>query len=760
MPITNTSNAIGTARQFTPQPQGTYQKNLINPQFGNAIGISQTSRGQQLADSLGVLASAIDQYANDHEKRQKEIAEKVVPMIYGKEDHETRLTMDGITMLTKAGYGDLIDNPYAKAVLDRRKGQEIGAEIHAKYQAYTSQEKLKGTLAEEIKSYDQFFNENVESYLDKTAINNRYAMDAGLYESRVVNTAKVANQFVAEKSEEMSINRAESIGSFISENTRNRWKWTGEEEDAFVSQIGNLLTMTQERDPTKNYQILSKLVKTIAQNTGNYQLLEKLKDTTVYGNYKVGDFINIEQYKDLANEANKTHWMERTRTIYDAVSKAKDKKSLYDIVDGFKDPEDRAIASGFVSGQLGSIEAEARQQRAIELATQKVRAEAQRGQMNMKAQLTAIINGQTKDAMGNGIAMNESQMKSLGYSVDDVVMAVDGIIEGLNFDDPASMSQLMRLTTYPPYKSAAGKAFTYNATAGINSLTLDNPVPSPMLQRCLDLYKKSPSVFNDLVSDPTVQSSIMCIATQGVEKYLLVRDVLSNPTELARIDGELAQPATNGLATISMPSLSGGESSYEGLTDPNNEPNSALLRETYKNYARVYRAMGLSPEEAVRQTNYRIASEFYAFQGAPIPKAAIRLVDIGGTDEDTARSAFYWVLGTRFNDFCKSKGLSPSAVTVTYSNSKGNGSAMITFASPAGTVFYPLIGANGIVDEAKANLQQSGNQVYSSSTPIDNVQVYGEATIDKAGTPVSEREAQEAYEVDPSGGATMLFNGR
>ena len=153
MPTTQTSNAVGTARQFTPQPQSTYQRQLLVPQFGGNIRATETSKGAQLAGALGVLSEAIGQFSSDYDKRQKEIADAVVPILYGREDHETRLTMDGIAMVNKAGIGGLQDNPYALALIDQLKGQEISSEIHKRYDAYTSQERLKGTLEEEIKRW-------------------------------------------------------------------------------------------------------------------------------------------------------------------------------------------------------------------------------------------------------------------------------------------------------------------------------------------------------------------------------------------------------------------------------------------------------------------------------------------------------------------------------------------------------------------------------------------------------------------------------
>lgn len=740
MSTTNTSNAVGTARQFTPQPQSTYQRQLLTPRLGNNIRERDVqSAGMQLAQSLGVLQNAIEQYRIDYDTRQKDIAQKVVPILYGKEDHDTRLTIDSVALLNKAGIGGLQDNPYALALIDQLRGQEVAAEIHKRYDAYASQERLKGTLEDEIKSYDDFYNEHVHEYLSNINVNNKYAMDNGLYESRVVNTGKVASKFITEKEEEMSINRSEAISSFVSENTRNRWKWTEDEENTFISQVGNLLTTTQERDPTKNYQILDNMMKTIATNTGNYGLLSKLKDAVVYGNQKLGDFIDIEKYKDLANESNKAHWMQRTRDVYDKVSTAKDKRSLYEIVDGFDDPEDRQIASGFVGGQLSSIKAEERQKRAIELATARAQTKAAVGSINLKAQLSAIMNGQTQDAMGNGVVTSASQLKALGIDENDMILAIDSTIANLNFDDPNAMAQLMRLSYHPAYKGAFSKVLQYDATAGLNSLTVENQQLTPSLQRCVDLYLRSPSLFNDMVSDASLQAGVMCIATEGVSTYLQVKDVLGDKSRLQQIDADMKDVVQDGVSGMSLPSLADGKTP-DGFSYT--EPNSMAFNDTYRNYARIYRAEGLSPEEAVRQTGYRLNSEYFAFNGCPIPKSVTKLCDIGGTSDDACRSAFYWVIGSKLKDYCEKTGVDSSLVTVSYRSNNANGQSLITFSSSSGVVSYPLMGDNGIVTEARANLEQSGNQTYDTPDAEKFYQQEDNSAVEAA---VQQKENEETY---------------
>lgn len=705
MPNTNTSNAVGTARQFTQQPTQTYQRQLILPRFGGNIRATESTRGADLARALGVLSSAVEQYQIDFDKRQRDVADKVIPILYGSQDHDTRLYVDSLSLVQQSGVGMLQDNPYALALIDQLRGQEISSEIHKKYEAYVSQMKLPENLGKEIQNYDDFFNENVDKYLSNVTVNNKYAMNNGLYEARVVNTGKVASKFVAEKSEEMSINRAESIASFVSENTRNVWNWTDETRETFANQLANMLTTTQERDPNKNYQILNNMFKTIASNTGDYSLIEKIANTPVYGGATtIGEYINAEQFKDLANETNKAHWMERTRNIYDKLAECKDKKSLYEVVDGFEDPEDRQIASGFVSGRISAIEAEERAQRNIEKANALRMQQAQMGQLNMQAQIEAIMNGQTQDAMGNGIATSAAQFKLLGFSEDQMILAVDNAFNSLDFDNPESMSKLMRLAYHPAFHNAFSRATNLNAVAGINSLTVNGEM-SPMLQKVVDLYKRSPELTNSLISEDTTKASIACIANEGVDRFMGVRNILSNSEQLKQVDSDLEPYINDSLAGASLPALAGGDI-YEGFSYAS--PNSGDLRDLFKSHARVFRALGMSPDEACLEARYKIASEFYVFGGAPIPKSAVNLVNIGGTSPEDSRATFHWVLGSKLKEYCGGT-VDPNDVSISYVAGNANGSAMITFMSPNG---YRQISLSDIISEAKADLTQAGNTTY------------------------------------------------
>lgn len=705
MPNTNTSNAVGTARQFTQQPPQTYQRQLILPRFGGNIRATESTRGADLARALGVLSSAVEQYQIDFDKRQRDVADKVIPILYGSQDHDTRLYVDSLSLVQQSGVGMLQDNPYALALIDQLRGQEISSEIHKKYEAYVSQMKLPENLGKEIQNYDDFFNENVDKYLSNVTVNNKYAMNNGLYEARVVNTGKVASKFVAEKSEEMSINRAESIASFVSENTRNVWNWTDETRETFANQLANMLTTTQERDPNKNYQILNNMFKTIASNTGDYSLIEKIANTPVYGGATtIGEYINAEQFKDLANETNKAHWMERTRNIYDKLAECKDKKSLYEVVDGFEDPEDRQIASGFVSGRISAIEAEERAQRNIEKANALRMQQAQMGQLNMQAQIEAIMNGQTQDAMGNGIATSAAQFKLLGFSEDQMILAVDNAFNSLDFDNPESMSKLMRLAYHPAFHNAFSRATNLNAVAGINSLTVNGEM-SPMLQKVVDLYKRSPELTNSLISEDTTKASIACIANEGVDRFMGVRNILSNSEQLKQVDSDLEPYINDSLAGASLPALAGGDI-YEGFSYAS--PNSGDLRDLFKSHARVFRALGMSPDEACLEARYKIASEFYVFGGAPIPKSAVNLVNIGGTSPEDSRATFHWVLGSKLKEYCGGT-VDPNDVSISYVAGNANGSAMITFMSPNG---YRRISLSDIISEAKADLTQAGNTTY------------------------------------------------
>ncbi len=64
-----------------------------------------------------------------------------------------------------------------------------------------------------------------------------------------------------------------------------------------------------------------------------------------------------------------------------------------------------------------------------------------------------------------------------------MLLAVDEAIGTLNFDNPNDMAKLMRLAYHPAFHNAFARSTNLNATAGINSLTVNGEM-SPMLQPC------------------------------------------------------------------------------------------------------------------------------------------------------------------------------------------------------------------------------------------------------------------------------------
>lgn len=210
---------------------------------------------------------------------------------------------------------------------------------------------------------------------------------------------------------------------------------------------------------------------------------------------------------------------------------------------------------------------------------------------------------------------------------------------------------------------------------------------------------------NSLISEDTTKASIACIANEGVDRFMGVRNILSNSEQLKQVDSDLEPYINDSLAGASLPALAGGDI-YEGFSYAS--PNSGDLRDLFKSHARVFRALGMSPDEACLEARYKIASEFYVFGGAPIPKSAVNLVNIGGTSPEDSRATFHWVLGSKLKEYCGGT-VDPNDVSISYVAGNANGSAMITFMSPNG---YRQISLSDIISEAKADLTQAGNTTY------------------------------------------------
>lgn len=196
---TEISNAVGTARQFIPQPDGVYQGRY------QGLGVSQGSFTQpkvvDVADSLAKLSDALQGYTVNHEKYLNAKGEiEATDMINGMSAGAIE-KLNAIDAAQLEGYADSAANPYFTAYAEKLRGTFLGARMKQDYDAKYAMEPAK-SAEEEMKRYANFMKEWRDAHLKNSSPQNQLSFDRGFYENSMVNMGNLASSWNKKKNEE------------------------------------------------------------------------------------------------------------------------------------------------------------------------------------------------------------------------------------------------------------------------------------------------------------------------------------------------------------------------------------------------------------------------------------------------------------------------------------------------------------------------------------------------------------------------------
>lgn len=179
------SGAVGTARQFTPQPDNGY--------IGHYAGVSpasiaaRTGRTEQLAQNIAQLTAALGSYRTSHEHYLNDSGLiSAQRMIQGMSEADIR-KLDAIDAAQQEGYADALSNPYFKAHAERLRGGFVSTVMKNAYDEKYAMTPAR-TAAEEAKRYNEFAKDWQETNLSgDSAPVNMTAFSAGFNENQLVN---------------------------------------------------------------------------------------------------------------------------------------------------------------------------------------------------------------------------------------------------------------------------------------------------------------------------------------------------------------------------------------------------------------------------------------------------------------------------------------------------------------------------------------------------------------------------------------------
>ena len=179
------SGAIGTQRQFTPQPDAGY--------VGRYAGVSpvtisaSTNRNDMLAQNLSQLTAALSSYRVSHEGYLNDTGSIDAERMVRGESEESIRKLNAIDAAQQEGFADALSNPYFKAHAERLRGGFLSTVMKNAYDEKYAMTPAR-TAQEEANRYNQFARDWQKTNLSgDSAPVNMTAFASGFNENQLVN---------------------------------------------------------------------------------------------------------------------------------------------------------------------------------------------------------------------------------------------------------------------------------------------------------------------------------------------------------------------------------------------------------------------------------------------------------------------------------------------------------------------------------------------------------------------------------------------
>lgn len=360
---TKTANALGTERQFAPQPRDVYQKQLIVPSGKTAIGADETKAGR-LARALGIASDTLGRAAMPAEERWMKYGKWYAEMAERDPKNADKIVASSQQMLANAGLEKYVDNPYAIAELDRYRGQNALRDIHNRYQDdVVAKEGVCLTADEEAQRWQNYVHEHIKEY-NYAPMNQKATEDAnvngttapnfaselgvlrpvsgfkgsptdnffndGFYENYPTYSQNVVNAQREEAANNRDALRSAGFTANLSALSSPEYLSSHTIED-FQNDFenANMSALAAGMQIRKMVPILGKFVDDVVANHGSADL-DKIFDTDVYvdGDQKVWKLKDLLPYETYHGAALKMDIALREKDASDMIDKLSNAKSL------------------------------------------------------------------------------------------------------------------------------------------------------------------------------------------------------------------------------------------------------------------------------------------------------------------------------------------------------------------------------------------------------------------------------------------------
>lgn len=319
---TNTTNALGVQRNFSPDPKAVYQKNLIGTpaSFGNG----GTSAGMQLAQALGVLGSALQNEAVASEGRKEKLGIAAAEEIVKGQTPENLHKLSAIEMLQNYGHFDVSDNPYAISMIEKMRGKYFGSKIKDEYTAYRSERQLPKTADEEITQYNTFVQQRFSGLQGVSS--DLTAFRKGFFDNDLANQLDVAHTRHKELNDERkAIVKGSTQAAFGEVNG----KALGMPVETVIKAYNEIFADARLTGSTipERMELAKGALKEYAMQTGNADKIDEIAKKVVIGVDREGKSVSLSSvldtfdFKNIASQRQTHMYGERVQEAISRLTK-------------------------------------------------------------------------------------------------------------------------------------------------------------------------------------------------------------------------------------------------------------------------------------------------------------------------------------------------------------------------------------------------------------------------------------------------------
>lgn len=366
----NTSAAVGTAIQFTPQEQRLQTEKLSGVQQNYNVRPQQDYGMESAGKLMGALGIAFNNEDLEREKREYEVAKVIGTNLYNAASDEDKKTFTAAQLIQQSGNYKLIDNPYATAIVDNLRGRYVNNQILNEWQSLRNKQGLPTDLNQYMNEYQEYREKRVGEIMggDTLPVTNKLAFSDGFNQTIIEDTANQTHQYLDKKDNEYKTERVTSFQSDVDKFTRSLMydaNYTSEQflKDPKVMNMMTALNGSSTPDTNQEIENLRYFAESLAVNTGRRDLVDALGEYQGFTGQPIKDIIPLSEFKDKANAYGEKMKTDRRLAADEQLGKITSKQALDDTFKKMS-PEERREYSDSYDYHNRRIETEQREREA------------------------------------------------------------------------------------------------------------------------------------------------------------------------------------------------------------------------------------------------------------------------------------------------------------------------------------------------------------------------------------------------------------